>query len=82
MTIQEIVDKAEGGLVEVPRLDWLALLKGIKTVADTVHARWLTDLIFGAETPDFLCSSRIDAVDKAVHCAYKNIIIGNGRGRD
>ena len=52
MTIQEIVDKAEGGLVEVPRLDWLALLKGIETVADTVHARWLTDLIFGAENAD------------------------------
>ena len=52
MTIQEIVEKAEGGLVEVPRADWLAMLKGIRSVADAVHARWLTDLIFGAENAD------------------------------
>lgn len=49
MTIKDIIDKAESGLIEVPREDWLALLKTIQNVADAVHARWLADLILGAE---------------------------------
>lgn len=49
MTIKDIIDKAEGGLVKVPREDWLAVLKTVQNVADAVHARWLTDLIMGAE---------------------------------
>jgi hypothetical protein len=48
MTLKEIVDAAEG-LAEVPRLEWLAMLKTIRGVTNELHSLWLSDLIAGAE---------------------------------
>jgi len=49
MTIQEIVDKAEGALVEVPREDWLALLNTIGDVTNELYVLWRDAFTEGAE---------------------------------
>ena len=49
MTIQEIVRSAEFGLVEVPRIEWLAMLKTIGDVTNELHALWRDDFIAGSE---------------------------------
>ena len=49
MTIQEIVRSAEGGLVEVPRLEWFAMLSTIGDVTNELHATWRNDFIAGSE---------------------------------
>lgn len=48
MTIREIVESQQGGLVTLPRLDWLAVLKKAVS-ADPVEQRMITDLRQGSE---------------------------------
>lgn len=67
MTIRELVNAADG-LVEVPRVEWLSMLRAIENVTSELHALWRDDLIAGAENANGAQFVSIEKTQAAKMC--------------